>query len=104
MEKNLITIDEIDYLADLSGLNFSDEEKEIMQGEVSGILSMLNTCADIEVEGSISASTVLLSDLRDDEVHRSLDKDIALSQVRECRGNYIVIPKGVLWEIYQYLK
>ena len=96
MEKDLITIDEIDYLADLSGLNFSNEEKEIMQGEVSGILSMLNTCADIELDNSISMDTVSLGSLREDVIKRSLDKDVALSQVRESRGNYVVIPKGGL--------
>lgn len=95
MGKQLIGLEQIDHLADLSGLNFTDKERDVMLKEVSGILSMLEQCKDVELTEPSRPKTVTLSDLREDVVKGSLKKDVATGQAIETRSDYISIPKVV---------
>lgn len=95
MEKQLIDLDQIDHLADLSGLTFTDKERLVMQKEVSGIIGMLEQCKDVELTEQSKPKTVSLSDLREDRVRSSLKKDVATGQAVEIRNDYIAIPKVV---------
>lgn len=95
MEKHLIDMGQIDHLAELSGLRFSDKEREIMQKQVSGILDMLQQCEDVQLTEKSRPRIISLADLREDIVKSSLKKDTAIGQAVETRGDYIVIPKVV---------
>lgn len=95
MEKQLIDFDQIDHLAELSGLNFAEKERDIMLKEVSGILSMLEQCKDVELTEPSKPKMVTLSALREDEVMSSLKKDIAIGQAIETKSDYVSIPKVV---------
>ena len=95
MGKQLIDLDQIDHLADLSGLNFTEKDWLVMQKEVSGIISMLEQCKDVELTEQSRPKTVSLADLREDRVRSSLKKDTATGQAVETRNDYIAIPKVV---------
>lgn len=95
MEKHIIDLDLIEHLADLSGLNFTDKEKDIMVKEVSGIITMLENCEDVELTEKSRPKTVSLSDLREDKVAPSMNKDKAIGQAINTQSDYVVIPKVV---------
>lgn len=95
MEKKLIDLEQIDHLADLSGLNFTEKEREVMLKEVSGILTMLEQCSDVELTEPSMPKMVTLSDLREDVVKNSLKKEVATGQAIETRSDYVSIPKVV---------
>ena len=74
MEKEKITIELIDKLSDLSQLSFSEDEKELLIGEVSGIIEMLDKCDNVSVDDNTLLSREWrIADLRDDEIGESLD-------------------------------
>jgi len=94
MEKDSITISTIEHLAELSGLEFSEEEKQEMQAQVIGILDMLNGCANADMVVSDSKS-ITLDDIRNDEVMPSLIREDVLSNSPNCMQGYIVTSKVV---------
>lgn len=95
MEKHIIDLDTVEYLADLSGLNFTEKEKDLMVKEVRGIITMLESCEDVELTEKSKPKTVALSDLREDKVAPSMNKDKAIGQAIYCQCDYVAIPKVV---------
>ena len=95
MEKHIIDLDTIEHLADLSGLNFTEKEKDTMVKEVRGIITMLENCEDVELTEKSNPKTISLSDLREDKVMPSMKKDKAIGQAINTQSDYIVIPKVV---------
>ena len=94
--KEAITRKDIDRLANLSQLYLSEEEKDNIIGEVSGIIEMLNGCDEVETSDDILyANTVDISDLREDEIRESFSRDIMLNSARGVSDGYIVSPKVV---------
>ncbi len=95
MEKHTIDLDTIEHLADLSGLNFTEQEKDVMVKEVRGIITMLENCEDIELTEKSKPKTVTLSDLREDNVAPSMKKEKAIGQAMKTECDYVVVPKVV---------
>jgi aspartyl-tRNA(Asn)/glutamyl-tRNA(Gln) amidotransferase subunit C len=95
MNKDSITIAEVEHLAEMSGLRFTDAEKKIMQGEVSGIINLLNECATVETDDVEYNREQSLQDLREDEVFPSLNKETVLSLAPKTGRGYIIVPKVV---------
>jgi aspartyl/glutamyl-tRNA(Asn/Gln) amidotransferase C subunit len=95
MEKHIIDLDTIEHLADLSGLNFTEKEKDTMVKEVRGIITMLENCEDVELTEKSKPKTIGLLDLREDKVMPSMKKDKAIGQAINTQSDYIVIPKVV---------
>ena len=94
MENNKISIEDIEKLADMSGLIFSDEEKENMVDEVSGIIEMLNLCEKVSTDNKNTEAVLGLSDLRDDSITENFALDISINSPSKRKGCYIV-PKVV---------
>ena len=95
MENTLITIEEIDKLASLSALDFSEEEKEKLIGEVSGIVAMLNECREVDTNGVIDTQVLGLDELREDVVDITIDNSELLSSAPVCSNGYVVVPRVV---------
>ena len=95
MEKNIIDLDKIEHLADLSGLNFTEKEKDIMVKEVRGIITMLENCDDVELTEKSEPKTIGLADLREDKVAPSMRKEKAIGQAIKTQSDYVSIPKVV---------
>ena len=95
MEKHIIDLDTIEHLADLSGLNFTEKEKDIMVKEVRGIITMLENCDDVELIEKSEPKTIGLADLREDKVAPSMRKEKAIGQAIKTQSDYVSIPKVV---------
>ena len=95
MEKNSITISDIEHLAELSGLEFNDEEKCVMLEQVIGILDMFNGCSEADERAIENAKIVKIDELRNDEVRYSLSQELALKNAPECKAGYVVSHKVV---------
>lgn len=95
MKKEEITLSDIEYLAGLSALEFSDSEKKVLVGEVSSVINMLNGCANADVKCKEGAKTMNFNDLRDDTVLDSLNRDTLLGGAPRCDCGFVVVPKVV---------
>ena len=95
MKKEKVTISDIEYLAGLSALSFTEEEKKLMVTQVSGIIEMLNACADAKVDKDENINTQSLQDLRNDECGEMLNKGSVFTNTPKCEHNYVVVPKVV---------
>ena len=94
MKKEEISLEDVDYLAGLSGLEFNEEESMAMQREVTNVIKLLNGCADAG-EGIARSSVVMsLDDLRDDVRGDSLSQDAIFGDKESDKGCF-VIPKVV---------
>jgi aspartyl/glutamyl-tRNA(Asn/Gln) amidotransferase C subunit len=95
MDEELVTIADIEHLAEMSGLEFSDIDKRIMQEQVNGILDMFNGCAEADETVIEKTKVVSLEDLRDDEEMSSLKADQVFMNTPESKQGYIVVSKVV---------
>lgn len=95
MEKEKITIETIEKLADLSQLEFTAEEKEKMLTEVTGIIEMLNKCGEVPVDKSNSCEEMGINDLREDEILDSIDSSDAFRNSPISKNGYFGVPKVV---------
>lgn len=95
MKKEKITIEEIDRLAELSALEFSEEEKKGLVFQVENILSMLNACQSVDTDKVEYENVHKISDLREDEIGESLPVDEALLNAPKQRKGYFNVPKVV---------
>ena len=91
--KNIdLTVKEIDRLAELSALEFTEEEKQGMIKEVSGIITMLNECDTIEANEFEFDNKIDLSDLREDEDKPSMSNEKALINAPKQRKGQFNVP------------
>ena len=93
MENDLITIAEIDRLAELSALRFSDEDKERLKGEVGGVVTMLDQCGEIQTNLKGVARSMSLAELRDDEFVAGLSSENIFENAPSHDGEYFVVPE-----------
>jgi len=95
MENGAISLSDIEHLAEMSGLDFSDDEKVVMQGQVEGILDMLNGCAEADMVEECHSKSIGLAELRDDAVHVSLTPEQVFENTPNAHKGFIVVPKVV---------
>ena len=91
MEK--ITREEIDKLADLSELKFSDAQKTAMQKDISGIISMLDECGMVDTSSVGEPKAIKISELRPDTPKE--DNIDALANAKQIEDNFFVVPRQV---------
>ncbi len=86
----------IDHLCDLSKLNFTDNEKEKMIGEMADIISLMDTVkeAELSYDDRLDNNSIPYSDVRKDEAGRSLETEKLLSNTVSVNDCYVV-PKVV---------
>lgn len=91
-----ITIKEVEHLANLSSLNFTQEEKEKFVGDLNNILSLVNQLQDGKNLKEIGENEVYnrsrkLSELREDEPRESLpQEEILINAPKQRRGCFNV--------------
>ena len=96
MEKENITIELIDKLSDLSQLSFSESEKEVLIGEVSGIIEMLDKCGNVSVDdNTLVLRECGIADLRADEVRESMSDADVFKNAPMTKNGYYGVPKVV---------
>lgn len=98
MEKEKITIETIEKLAEISQLEFSMEEKERLVGEVSGIIDMLDQCGNFQADNLVCETKLSIKDLREDVVKFGLGTEDALKNAPISKQDYLGVPKVVNYE------
>ena len=96
MEKEKITIEDIDKLAKLSALEFTEEEKSGLLKQIIDIIDMIDDCSQVETDGEyVFENAVGLDVLREDEVSPSMPREIALLNAPKRHKGCFVVPKVV---------
>ena len=92
---SLIKTGDVEYVARLAHLSFSDSEKEDMAVKLGSILDYMQQLRQIDTQG-VEATTHVLplaNVFREDEVGTTLDTDAALANAPQREDNYFKVPK-----------
>ena len=85
---------EIERLASLSALHFTEEEKEEFAKEFASITNFVQTIVDAKIEKTnLEERTLNLEQLRDDEPIESLPQDKVLLNSPKTKSGQFCVPK-----------
>ncbi|MDI3508575.1 MAG: aspartyl-tRNA(Asn)/glutamyl-tRNA(Gln) amidotransferase subunit [Clostridiales bacterium] len=89
--------EEVDYIAALSRLFLSEQEKNIYARHLSEILEHAERLSELDTDGVEPTAHVLplRNIFRDDEVKPSLERDILLSNAPEVENGCFKVPRIV---------
>ncbi|GAQ25671.1 MULTISPECIES: Asp-tRNA(Asn)/Glu-tRNA(Gln) amidotransferase subunit GatC [Tepidanaerobacter] len=89
--------EEVDYIASLSRLILSQEEKEIYANHLSQILEHAERLKELDTDNVKPTAHVLpmTNVFREDEVKPSLDRGVLLSNAPEVESGCFKVPKIV---------
>lgn len=92
-----ITKDEVEYVAHLARLDFSEEEKAKFTSQLNDILMYMDKLNQVDTTGvePMSHAIALQNAFREDVVHGSLGHDLSLSNAPEARGTFFRVPKVI---------
>ncbi len=92
-----ITENTVTYIARLAKLDFSDEEKEKLAGELTQILHYMEKLNELDTEAvePLSHPIEIGHVMRDDEVQPSLPVKEALRNAPAREGNFFKVPKVI---------
>ncbi len=91
-----IEIKDIQHLATLSALKFSEQEMQDLVPEFNNTLSMINQMNEVEsVSDLVVTNAVDISDLREDEVEESISQELALINAPKQRKGCYNVPRVV---------
>lgn len=90
-----ITITEVEHVADLARLTFSDEEKKLFTRQLDDILTYVDKLNELDTSGVEPTSHVLpiRNVFKGDEPGPSLAPDDALGNAPERSGDFYRVPK-----------
>lgn len=92
-----ISKEDVQHIASLARLRFSDDEEEQLAEEMSRILDYVDTLNELDTTGVPPMSHVL--DLhnvfRDDHIEERIDRDQALQNAPDADGEYFRVPKVI---------
>ena len=94
MEKELVSINEVEHIAQLSRLNFSEEEKKSMQQSLSEIVDYFSSIKTVDTNG-VDAINKPASTAREDVIKPSLPKTEVVKNAPVHNANSFVVPRGV---------
>lgn len=86
-------IKEIKHLAELSKLEFSDDELVEFSKDFEKLISLADTIKNANVEGNRKLNVMELADLRDDTPKESYPSDVLLENAPEKSKGYFVVPR-----------
>lgn len=91
-----ITTELIKHLANLSRLNFSDEEVENFKVDFGKTINEINKLQEIETGSEIEYDNIINArDLRKDEIGQSLSVDQVIFNAHNSKSGCVVVPKVV---------
>ena len=95
MTKKIITKKEVEYVAKLAKLEFSEGEKEEFTSQLNSILDYFKKLNELDTE-RIEPTAYVISIpnlLNEDEVEPSLPRDEVLSNAKYIKKGYFKVPK-----------
>ena len=93
-----IDIDLVERLAELSRLEFSEEEKKSLQGELGRILDFISVLSEVNTDGVSPMSSTTSGDMsrtREDEVSEENKRDAYLNIAPKSEMGFYVVPRVV---------
>ena len=92
-----ITKQEVEHVAHLARLEFQEQEKEKLTGQLNGILTYMDKLNEIDTKGvePMTHATFMVNVFRDDEVRPSLGSAAALSNAPDASGSCFRVPKVI---------
>ncbi len=90
----MIDREEVLHVARLARLALSEDEVELMAGELSAVLDHVTRIAELDLEGVPPTTHVveLSGRLRPDEPRPSLPREVALAQAPAVSGDGFLVP------------
>lgn len=90
-----ITKDEVEHVAHLARLEFTEEEKEKFTSQLNDILMYVDTLNRIDTTGvePMSHAIALHNAFRDDHIAESLGTGLSLANAPDARGPFFKVPK-----------
>ena len=92
-----VTRKDVDTIADLARLSFTDEEKENLTGVLNGILGYFDKLSELDT-GDVEPLTHILplkNVMREDIVREPLGQETALKNAPQTDRGHFVIPKVI---------
>ncbi len=92
-----ISIREVEHIASLAKLRFSEAEKETLAAELSSILEYMEKLEQLDTDGvePMSHPASLSNVMRDDEVKTSLPVETALANAPAKQKGFFKVPKVI---------
>jgi aspartyl-tRNA(Asn)/glutamyl-tRNA(Gln) amidotransferase subunit C len=92
-----VTRDDVQHVAQLARLDFSDDEEKRMAEELSQILDYVDKLSELDTSGVPPMSHVLdvTNVFREDDIEERIDPDQALAPAPDQDGGYFKVPKVV---------
>jgi len=92
-----ITIEQVEYIARLARLEFSDAEKVTLSVELSQILQYMEKLNELDTEGvePLSHPTELVNIMRPDEIKPSFTPEEALKNAPAKQDGFFKVPKVI---------
>lgn len=89
--------EEVQHVAQLARLDFSDEEEQRMAAEMSQILDYVEKLDELDTSGVPPMSHVLdvTNVFRDDEIESRIDREQALEPAPETDDGYFQVPQVI---------
>ena len=92
-----ITKEQLKHIANLSNLNFSDEELDKYLVDMTGIVDFVNQLNEINTD-DVEITTSILGEyniFREDEVKESFDRELLLKNAPDSQDGMFKIPKVI---------
>ena len=86
-------IKEIKHLAELSKLEFTDDEIEQLSKEFDSIVEMADIIKNAEITGEKNINSIPMAKLREDEEKESFSTEILLQNAPSKRDGSFVVPR-----------
>lgn len=88
---------DVAYVAELARLDLSDEERSVFQGQLENIVKYVEKISSVDVRGvePTMHGREIVNALREDEVHPSMDRELALANAPRRTENEFYLPKIV---------
>ena len=92
-----ITKEEVEYVAHLARLDFTEEEKVKFTSQLNDILMYMDKLNEVDTAGiePMSHAIALENAFRNDTVKDSLGQEISLSNAPEAKGPFFRVPKVI---------
>lgn len=84
---------EIEHLAELSKLKFSEQELKEFATEFENLVELANTIKNADVAGERRLNIMDMNDLREDEIKPSTAVDVLLMNSPIVKNDSIVVPR-----------
>lgn len=90
-----ISKEEVEHVAKLARLSISEEEKDLLSKQLSGILAYIGKLNELDTKGvePLSHVTDIKNVFREDEVRESLSEDLALGNAPDKKDGFFRVPK-----------